>query len=54
LRIEIIGKRDSLGKGMASDVLNILLIKEPFILFPPLLIKNTSKENDLYERTRIY
>ena len=34
--IETIGKLDRIGKDMAPDVLNALLIKEPFVLSPPL------------------
>jgi len=36
MRIETIGKRDKIGKDMAPEVLNALLIKEPFVLSPPL------------------
>lgn len=36
MRIATIGKRDRIGKGMNPDVLNTLLIKEPFVLSPPL------------------
>ena len=36
MRIETISKRDRIGKDMAPDVLNALLIKEPFVLSPPL------------------
>jgi hypothetical protein len=36
MMIETIGKRDRIGKDMAPDVLNALLIKEPFVLSPPL------------------
>ncbi len=35
-KIEVIGKRDRVGKDMAPEVLNALLIEEPFILSPPL------------------
>ncbi len=35
-KIEMIGKRDLVGKDMAPDILNALLIKEPFILSSPL------------------
>lgn len=36
MRIRMIGKRDMIGKDMAPDILNALLIKEPFVLSPSL------------------
>lgn len=36
MRIETICKKDRIGKDMAPDVLNTLLIKEPFVLSLPL------------------
>jgi len=35
-KIEMIGNRDRVCKDMAPDILNALLIKEPFILSSPL------------------
>lgn len=32
----MIGKRDMIGKDMAPDLLNTLLIKEPFVFSPSL------------------
>ena len=36
IRTEMIGKKDRICKNMAPDVLSALLIKEPFVLSPPL------------------
>ena len=35
-KIEMIGKIGYVGKNMPPDILNALLVKEPFVLSPPL------------------
>lgn len=46
-KIEMIGKRNLVGKDMAPDILNALLIKEPFVLSSPLKEKNGKEKSNM-------
>lgn len=52
-KIEMIGKRDRVCKDMAPDILNALLIKEPFILSSPLKDHEIGEIEDLVNHLRM-